>query len=375
MLAEIVLAIKASSPTAQLKDKSMLSTPRRPKIFIVSSNESRPVSDVMMDCLKPIGTIVPWYRDSLWEPGKFILQILLEQAPKYDFAVIIFGRDDKTVSREKEFYAPRDNVIFEAGLFMAHLGHTRTFIVAPKEQNLKILSDLAGLALLSYDEPTPALGLVGVLKPLCQRICKEIKQQKIRHPVIAARPGPASIGDAHSEINKLLIQSRESTHRTSVLNIALDMEYTWGLILRDHVMKCDWPKGVTWRSLMIDSNSPAMKKIASDTVSVDAAEQREKDIKKFCDEHGADLKRRNIDFQCRAYTSLPSIHGFAVNRHLYVSFCRNEKGKLLCAATYLSFCSDSEDIAQDTEISNHYIDVFNNWFAQHWEKGRRIWPC
>jgi hypothetical protein len=249
--------------------------------------------------LKRHAEVVPWYLDSVWKHGDFILQVLLEQAPKYDFAVIIFAQDDKTISRGNEAYAPRDNVIFEAGLFMAHLGHKRTFIVTPREQNLKILSDLAGLVLLSYDEPTPTSGLKGALKSVCDKICTEIKQQKIRCPQIAARPGPGSFGDTHTQINQLLTQLRESRKQISVLNIALDMEFTWG--------------------------------------------------------------------------SIPSMHGFAIGTQLHVGICRSENGKLACAP-YLSFSSEREDIALDAEIAEHYINVFNNWFEQNWQTGRRIYP-
>ena len=99
----------------------MLNPPRKPRVFIVSSSETHLVSEVIKNCLKRHAEVVPWYLDSVWKHGDFILQVLLEQAPKYDFAVIIFGQDDKTISRGNEVYAPRDNVIFEAGLFMAHL--------------------------------------------------------------------------------------------------------------------------------------------------------------------------------------------------------------------------------------------------------------
>ena len=156
----------------------MLNPPRKPRVFIVSSTETHLVSEVIKNCVKRHAEVVPWYLDSVWKHGDFILQVLLEQAPKYDFAVIIFAQDDKTISRGNEAYAPRDNVIFEAGLFMAHLGHKRTFIVTPKEQNLKILSDLAGLVLLSYDEPTPTSGLQGALKSVCDKICTEINNKK-----------------------------------------------------------------------------------------------------------------------------------------------------------------------------------------------------
>jgi hypothetical protein len=55
--------------------------------------------------------------------------------------------------RNDETLGPRDNVVFELGLFMGRLGRERTFIVRPESGPLKIPSDLAGMSVASYDWP------------------------------------------------------------------------------------------------------------------------------------------------------------------------------------------------------------------------------
>ena len=58
--------------------------------------------------------------------------------------------DDLTTSRGVEYSAPRDNVIFELGLFMGHLSRSRTLIAVPQGGKVKLASDLQGLTILDY---------------------------------------------------------------------------------------------------------------------------------------------------------------------------------------------------------------------------------
>ena len=54
------------------------------------------------------------------------------------------------ISRGAVTDAPRDNIIFELGLFMGVLGHSRTFLIYPRGIDIKIPTDLAGITLLPY---------------------------------------------------------------------------------------------------------------------------------------------------------------------------------------------------------------------------------
>jgi predicted nucleotide-binding protein len=57
------------------------------------------------------------------------LDRLLEAKTTYQYAIFIFTPDDTITIRGEDVLVTRDNVIFEAGLFMSHLGRKRTFIV------------------------------------------------------------------------------------------------------------------------------------------------------------------------------------------------------------------------------------------------------
>jgi predicted nucleotide-binding protein len=54
--------------------------------------------------------------------------------------------------------SPRDNVIFELGLFMGALTRTRTFVLAPSQVDLKIPSDLLGVTFLRYARRGGSIG-------------------------------------------------------------------------------------------------------------------------------------------------------------------------------------------------------------------------
>jgi predicted nucleotide-binding protein len=46
-----------------------------------------------------------------------------------DFAAFVVTADDVTASRGRRKASPRDNVVFEIGLFMGAIGRERTFVV------------------------------------------------------------------------------------------------------------------------------------------------------------------------------------------------------------------------------------------------------
>ena len=82
------------------------------------------------------------------------LESLVEKADMFDYAILVLTSDDLTESREMTTQSPRDNVIFELGLFMGTLGRLRTFIVYDRTADLKLPSDLAGVTPATYAPPT-----------------------------------------------------------------------------------------------------------------------------------------------------------------------------------------------------------------------------
>ena len=71
-------------------------------------------------------------------------------APEVDIAVLVLSPDDTVVSRDTVSGAPRDNLVFELGLFIGALRRDRTFLLCPQGSDVKVPTDLLGLTSLHY---------------------------------------------------------------------------------------------------------------------------------------------------------------------------------------------------------------------------------
>src|ERR671913_546242 len=104
----------------------------KPTVFVGSSKEDLPVLEAVERLLAPVAKVIPWTNeDEFREIGDYFLDSLVDASGKFDFAILIFGRGDVVHSRGKKQAAPRDNVVFELGLFLSKLGRQRTFVIAP----------------------------------------------------------------------------------------------------------------------------------------------------------------------------------------------------------------------------------------------------
>ena len=68
-----------------------------------------------------------------FKPSITFIEALEEELAQSDFAVLTLTPDDQTESRGKVSMAPRDNVLFELGLFMGRLGRNRTLLCVRQE--------------------------------------------------------------------------------------------------------------------------------------------------------------------------------------------------------------------------------------------------
>jgi hypothetical protein len=131
----------------------------KPRIFLGSSGKQAKLLQALTRGLEDVVRVEPWTTS--FNPGTTTLERLLELTREVDFAAFVFARDDWTTGSPPASgpsgsgqASPRDNVVFEAGLFGAALGMRRTFILHARDS--KLPSDLLGLTCVRYGEATAA---------------------------------------------------------------------------------------------------------------------------------------------------------------------------------------------------------------------------
>lgn len=127
-------------------------------VFIGSSSEERKIDTQIRNIIEENNAKATNWR-KIFTPGEFGLDSLIKISNKIDAAVLIASLDDKIWYRGNKTTTPRDNIIFEIGLFIRALGRNRVAVVVVNNENgetPKLPSDLLGLNLLFHDINKPA---------------------------------------------------------------------------------------------------------------------------------------------------------------------------------------------------------------------------
>ena len=148
----------------------------KPRIFLGSSGKQEKLLQELTRGLEDVAQVEPWTTS--FNPGTTALERLLELTREVDFAAFVFAQDDWTTASPLTSplpgpgqASPRDNVVFEDGLFGGVLGMRRTLIL--HASGSKLPSDLLGLTTVRYDEAlTP-----DAMSVLHQKLRKAIQDQ------------------------------------------------------------------------------------------------------------------------------------------------------------------------------------------------------
>src|SRR3954465_5394481 len=148
----------------------------KPRIFLGSSAQQEKLLQALTRGLQDIADVDPW--TAVFNPGVSTLDRLVELSREVDFAAFVFAQDDWTTTDPSNAgeATPRDNVVFEAGLFGGALGIRRPFILPANGS--KLPSDLLGLTSVRYD---PSAGAAEV-RAINQKLRKAIETEGRRGP-------------------------------------------------------------------------------------------------------------------------------------------------------------------------------------------------
>lgn len=372
-----------------------------PRLFIGSSSESLPVVEILAGELKDVADVVPWTDPRTFPPTEYFANSLLRAASAFDFGLFLFEPDDVVQSRDKAASVPRDNVVFELGLFVSHLGLKRAFPMVPRGR-VKILSDLAGFQPIVYDEPENAAELKRLIIQEQNRITRQAQIASLKILLQTALAGPIeqirdivehqghnnigvvsadawNVSDVGSRLRRILKESAVPNSPVSVRHWALDMAEFWRTLVNEILHERSTLRNLHWRCLMIDPDSAAIKDVASSSVDAAIAARQIENMESFLRQNAEMLKTRGIRFECRLYHDPPMMHGFLVNGvALLWSMCNIDNGKLDGDnSPYWRF-----EAARGALLSCHPANSFRNWFdhcwkhrsRDPWRPGQSPWP-
>jgi hypothetical protein len=125
-------------------------------LFIASSTENKILAEWIEELLIDLGPEFPvpilstgWWEHGVFKNGYSFYESLNNILATCDGAIILAGADDLTIKRDKPNYQPRDNVVFELGLFAGNKGRDLALLATINLPHLP--SDLAGISHLSLN--------------------------------------------------------------------------------------------------------------------------------------------------------------------------------------------------------------------------------
>lgn len=144
----------------------------KPRIFIGSSKEGLEVANFIKANLSVKFECSIW-TDDVFKYNDSFFETLIREACLFDYGILIATKDDFTQSRDKAFDSPRDNVVFEFGLFLGAMGTNRAFLI--QEYGAKLPSDLLGITIPSFNRDSNLQNSEGLIE-FIRRISSTIEE-------------------------------------------------------------------------------------------------------------------------------------------------------------------------------------------------------
>lgn len=170
------------------------------KLFIGSSSEGSDIAEKLKEEIE--SEMGEWLECDLWNGGeifelnKSALDSLIQASRKYDYGILVATKDDITKSRGAEAHVPRDNVMFEMGMFLGSLGLTRAFLFV--EKHSKLPTDYNGITVPYFEKD-----IDGSIEEAVQKIKAAIIQSQHTYNLRPVASAALALGYFENFVQKL----------------------------------------------------------------------------------------------------------------------------------------------------------------------------
>jgi predicted nucleotide-binding protein len=163
----------------------------RPSIFVGSSTEGLRIAQAVQLLLDRVGEVEIWSQ-GVFGLGHGTLESLVLAVGRFDFAIFALTADDLLLRRGTGAGSPRDNVVFELGLFVGGLGQDRVFIMHDRAHPPTLPSDLAGIESATFELHLSG-NIEAAMGAACTRIQHVIERLGIREQARAQLLSDAAV--------------------------------------------------------------------------------------------------------------------------------------------------------------------------------------
>lgn len=240
---------------------------KAPRVFIGSSSESLEAAQAVRSLLANDAHVTLW-NEGFFQQCHSFLETLTKSLDSFDFAILIATPDDLVTTRGASLLGPRDNILFELGLFMGRLGRDRTWLIHPRGAQLKLPSDLLGVVMTASDWPTAdgdssRLSLkqyMSALGPACDHIRDALRGWRVRaESDVLIDPGLmrcyTNASEAQAAIGRAI-----ATSKCSIFLMATNLSYTPILNIAEFQEKI--VQGVNIRFMVLNPTTRILGSIA-----------------------------------------------------------------------------------------------------------------
>jgi hypothetical protein len=199
----------------------------KPRVFVGSSTEGLDVAKNLILSLSADCETVPWCA-GVFGVSETYIESLEKALSNVEFAVLVVTADDDREKRGIEGKIPRDNVVFELGLFMGRLGRERTFIVRDPGANVELPTDLLGISVAEFDSNRSDRNLEIALLPAATRIVHAIRQLPRLTTAQADKSAYDALPDADTLYGAIVSWPVDEGHEIVVQSA--DTRWAWNLV-------------------------------------------------------------------------------------------------------------------------------------------------